>query len=1783
MKSSKLYKFVLVSFLFTLITQIQLLANDSPLYDKYLKNQKKEISRAKLMQSDWLRSDLDYVKITTTRDGIARLAISDILAIAPQWAGKNSINLNLLYKSIKYPYYLKDSDGIITQDDTLYFLGKRAAGDTTWFNHYTKEEAFFITYDENSIASRLSVLDQNIDCASELNSVPVDMHIEEEYVYNAGKQLYDSYTSDNEGWYWKMIAPIADWGHGATFSYNLFLNLNPGDEIDLYVIFNTSADTLYFATGSNLYPEFNVTFFFNNDSIDNRIFTRIRNDSFHIKLTYENTIRGYNNIKIITNENHPKRNSDINIDYIRLVGRAKPFAYNQLYSTHFENIAPKSIVKIPNFMNNWIVGIDSLNNQIFFPSSEVQNNAYLSLKKSNGSLYYFGFRNNISYDTSENFHLTIISYSNPDSVIFFRNWYFSPEFKNLVDSAESNSIIVFSINETNYVSQDAIGFINKYGGKLTSQFTDKTAYYFIFQKDNKIIDEDVIQSNEFYKTLSFNDINLTKNMYLGNLVLQNSNSIIILNDETQIEKPKLYIVHNPYLRNLDNQAEVIVIYNEYYKNQTQDYIDFRSKTTGLTFLAVDVEDIYNEFNYGKKGVQCIKDYLIYAYNNWNNHKLKYLALFGNASWDPRQIMNGSISTDFVPVYGYPPSDYWYSLLDDDLKADIGVGRISASTITDAENYLKKLKLYEEIPDEPWMKNFLFLSGGYNPGEIRSFSLAKYMFFDEPITQPPFCGTTDSVAKIYYQEAVSERQGGEIREKINNGALWVNYLGHANSESFDFDGWQAFRLNNYPKFSFFSTLSCNTGAHAEPNIINSRNEDYIFFPDNGFIGSVGSATWGWVDENRWVAQKMVENLADSTSTLVYVSDLMNYGKKSLANQEAPLYTKFHFALIGDPLLKLRTSRTPNLYIYSNEFSVTSNDNSALISTTDSVAIIKGVIYNNGYQTKQGSQLLLIDSYQNKSDTLSIDLPIICNNFPFKFILDISKKPGQHEITLVIDPEYQLKLEKNQNRIFKSSFFVYSDNLIVLDPLDGWNVSKDNPVFRLINPNPKPNTSYFFSIINERTDEQIKISEDNEIIINENYLEWHPKIVFDDENYIFEANYTYGDNQTSEKMQIPFYVSDNTIENNVFYKNNTYRNYEKMELTNTQVDTANNAIKIKDNNVHYHLVSASRDNSIRWANIEIGNKVYVDNEFARGFSIVSLPIYNDGSEGTYKRFDTWGQHGDNWQLDSVGIDLVKYLRDSIPDDSYLFIATGDRSFRLLSIYQAVAPESLGSLDSLKAVLRTYGSALIDSINGPLDWENTAWNTWPHSFAMIGKKGWKPGEAIEAMSPTGDSSTLDGFITLYQMDGKFATNSLGPAQKWNKLSVQTNIKGDTSETTQIILQILGNKDNQNKVLLEKNIQSNSEEIDLSTDDFKDSRYLQLKMKFNRSNIDFNPSFEGFALDFLPVPEFAMIKSKTTIEDSSKMRGNPSKMHYAFENLSLRTSVDSVLFNIVNYTQSGSYQYFQKTYHNINSNTVIIDSIPLQTDLLSTYNRLTSTINPNAIVPESYNFNNSTINDFYVFEDTIKPIIRTTFDGYEVADGDFIARKPLISISIYDNSPFPINDSTKIEVFINGLFITPLNVDYYEFKSFNKEDELKAVLKIIPNNLEYGEEITNPSNNIRIIAFDPSGNRDTVVYRVNVMQNSILTDLSTFPNPATDKVNFKFNYLGRNMNEPGRIEIYNLNGLLIKSLAITTRIGENVIPAELFDANGNILSMGVYFYRIDINSEFYTEPKFGMFVITR
>ena len=118
------------------------------------------------------------------------------------------------------------------------------------------------------------------------------------------------------------------------------------------------------------------------------------------------------------------------------------------------------------------------------------------------------------------------------------------------------------------------------------------------------------------------------------------------------------------------------------------------QSQGLSVSIVDIDDVYDEFSYGKHGPQAIKDFLAYAATNWATPP-RYIIFAGDASLDPRNYQ-GAGDFDLVPTklvdatYNETASDDWLADFDDDGVADIPIGRLPFRTAADANLVIAKI-------------------------------------------------------------------------------------------------------------------------------------------------------------------------------------------------------------------------------------------------------------------------------------------------------------------------------------------------------------------------------------------------------------------------------------------------------------------------------------------------------------------------------------------------------------------------------------------------------------------------------------------------------------------------------------------------------------------------------------------------------------------------------------------------------------------------------------------------------------------------------------------------------------------------------------------------------------------------------------------------------------------------------------------------------------------------------------------------------------------------------------
>ena len=140
-------------------------------------------------------------------------------------------------------------------------------------------------------------------------------------------------------------------------------------------------------------------------------------------------------------------------------------------------------------------------------------------------------------------------------------------------------------------------------------------------------------------------------------------------------------------------------------------LDHRS-ADGLLVAKVNLQDIYDEFSNGFVDPDAIRDFLTYAYNNWQRQP-QYVLLVGDGQW----VFRNEIATplhNLVPPYlvdvdpwvGEVPANSRFVSVDgeNDYLPEMAIGRIPADDAADVTAVVNKTLAYENslaTPDGAW--------------------------------------------------------------------------------------------------------------------------------------------------------------------------------------------------------------------------------------------------------------------------------------------------------------------------------------------------------------------------------------------------------------------------------------------------------------------------------------------------------------------------------------------------------------------------------------------------------------------------------------------------------------------------------------------------------------------------------------------------------------------------------------------------------------------------------------------------------------------------------------------------------------------------------------------------------------------------------------------------------------------------------------------------------------------------------------------------------------------------
>ena len=372
------------------------------------------------------------------------------------------------------------------------------------------------------------------------------------------------------------------------------------------------------------------------------------------------------------------------------------------------------------------------------------------------------------------------------------------------------------------------------------------------------------------------------------------------------KKPLLIKKDNPSdLKNKQLSADyVLIAHNRFITSPAlQDLIELR-QAQGLRTLVVNVQDIYDEFSFGQPSSYAVKDFLAWAYANWQPPQLKYVLLVGDGSYI-RYSAEGD-TLDFIPVhmrqtevYGSAASDFWYSLVSgEDEVPDINIGRLPVRTPAELEALIAKIVRYEKTPPHgDWPNRFLVIGGNGVDFRSQGIALSKAM--------PPQFNTRLLFTVKDQQLADDPYFGGtsDLLDYVDRGCSVVTFHGHGGGAIWADNGLLRLddidRFYTQGKFPFILSMTCYTGSFESP-VRESLADALLFSENEGAIAMLGASGVGWTWNDYFLQteiMKQVFNNPDMTIGEMVTAGKIAYLAHYKTAQVVSEINQYH--LLGDP--------------------------------------------------------------------------------------------------------------------------------------------------------------------------------------------------------------------------------------------------------------------------------------------------------------------------------------------------------------------------------------------------------------------------------------------------------------------------------------------------------------------------------------------------------------------------------------------------------------------------------------------------------------------------------------------------------------------------------------------------------------------------------------------------------------------------------------------------------------------------------------------------------------------
>ncbi len=474
-------------------------------------------------------------------------------------------------------------------------------------------------------------------------------------------------------------------------------------------------------------------------------------------------------------------------------------------------------------------------------------------------------------------------------------------------------------------------------------------------------------------------------------------SKIFLRKSFNIKKRIDNIVDNPEMlktytypeNKYGDESDILLITNNELLPAFHNYIEFK-QSTGFIVSTKLTEDIYNEYT-GVDKQEKIRNCIIDFYQN---HGISYVILGGDADHNESDNIVPDrgfyVNTGFGTIDEDIPSDMYYSNLDgtwnddgddkwgepgeEDLYAELSIGRICADDTTEVNNQTNKLQMYQDSPVINDIEKALMLGeylwtntyGGQYKNEVADGS-SNHGYTTVGISD------NFSISKLY--EMNYNWKMGDVFNQFNNtGINLLNHLGHSNTTYNMKMSVSCLNTRNFKNdginrgFSIGYSQGCYNGSFDNRNDGGAYGTSDCFAEDittipTAEVASIGNSRYGWGSQgstngaSQYFDRQFFDAIFGENITKIGEANGDSKEDNAAYIQTEPVmrWCAYEINLFGDPSMDIWTAVPteiiatyyPSLVMGANQFSIQTNTPFARIALLQNGELIgRKLADNNG---------------------------------------------------------------------------------------------------------------------------------------------------------------------------------------------------------------------------------------------------------------------------------------------------------------------------------------------------------------------------------------------------------------------------------------------------------------------------------------------------------------------------------------------------------------------------------------------------------------------------------------------------------------------------------------------------------------------------------------------------------------------------------------------------------------------------------------------------------------------